>query len=73
MVRRRMVGRKVVNSSMTTFLFSFKAMVTMLASSLRVRLCIVNKVKSVSSYSRLEKFIGKLDLLNMRTWDNQTK
>ena len=73
MVSRRMVGRKVVNSSMVTFLFSFKVMVTMLAFSLRVRLCMLNMVKSVSSYSSFEKFINKLDLLNIRTWENQTK
>ena len=73
MVSRRMVGRKVVNSSMVTFLFSFKVMVTMLAFSLSVRLCILNMVKSVSSYSSFEKFINKLDLLNIMTWVNQTK
>ena len=57
----------MVNSSVATFLFSFKAMITMLALSLKVRFRIVNIVKSVSSYSRFQKFKGKLDLLNIRT------
>ena len=52
-----MVGRKVVNNSVTTFLFSLMAMNTMLLFSLlaRVRFVAENIVRSLSSRVRLEK------------------
>ena len=64
-----MVGRKVVNNSVATFLFSLMAMNTMLLFSLlaRVRFVAENIVRSLSSRVRLRKVL--LDFVSIHHGD----
>ena len=55
---------------METILFRFKAIITILAFSLRVRFCIVNLVRSVSSGFSSKKLIGILGLSNIKNLTN---
>ena len=69
MTSRRIVGRYVVSSSVVTFLFSFNAMETMfvLFSLDKVRLVMVNIVRSLSLALKLKKSSGLLDLVIINT------
>ena len=59
----------MVSSSVVTFLFSFNAMETMfvLSSLDKVRLVIVNIVRSLSLALKLKKSSGLLDLVIINT------
>ena len=69
-----MVGRYVVTSSVTTFLFSFMPMYTKLSSfsSTRVKFVIVNMVKSLSSAFSPAKLLDLLDLSSINTLKTMT-
>ena len=70
MKSRRMVGTKKVSSSVATFLFNRKVILTVLAlvSLVRLNFVIVNMVKSLSSKSRCWKYFGIPDLSTIKTW-----
>ena len=58
--------RKVVTSSVTTFLFNFMAMDTMFSSSSKVKFVMVNMVKSLSLLFRSKKIFGLPNLSDIK-------